>query len=284
MHSLSRAVATAIVALAVVAPAASAQTRGGLIGTTAHSRHFHARRHRRAAAPAQSIARTGMAVGVGGGLKDCGQTPEPDMQTVRVILYQDEPLQTFYACAQQATQTGAHLIVSVQYNPAWTITQDRAWFQSAINLYGPLHPYAMSVGNEEELWGSSTSGYVHVWNTVEPMIAQQLPATIRIAGEISPWGLHDLELEAQTGLRGAQVFAGHAYPDGDRGFNPAALAGIARIFHVQPWVTEGMCGPNAWMTYGCVSRQQLQADRISLGVDWYVSDQPTSPPSGTIAS
>lgn len=217
-----------------------------------------------------TIAARSMVVGTGGHINgNCTQPATGNI--VRTIVFVSGA-STYLPCAKNAVATGHKLLLGIQYYPGWTITQDRAWFRKVLKLFSPLHPYAISIGNEQELYDTNPADYVAVWRAVEPMVARADPSAIRVAGEIAPWGLPFLTQAAKLGLPGAQIFAGHVYPDHGRGFDPASLTALAQQYGVQAWATEGMCGPDAWKMYGCIPQSTLRADGIALGVNWYVTN------------
>lgn len=217
-------------------------------------------------------------LGAGGTYRGCSAAPESGMGFQRIILYWFEPLSTSEQCAENATAAGMQLIISVQYEDRWPMSTVVARFQQALALYASLHPYAISVGNEQEVpqqanlgVAQSPAGYAAVWQAVEPLIVSQDPSALRVAGEISPWGLNWFEQAVTDGLPGAQAYAAHPYPDSNSPWtaNSLAFVQLASEHHVQAWATEGMCGPGAWMVYGCQPRAVLAQDGFALAVEWY---------------
>ena len=83
-----------------------------------------------------------------------------------------------------------------------------------------------------------------MWRAVEPVVANLAPQAIRVAGEISPWGMRFL----------LRLCARVARRSGDRrtrlrrpyGFSlPQILAWNHRT-RLPLWVTEGLLGPGSW--------------------------------------
>ncbi|MGH3610625.1 MAG: hypothetical protein ACRDRD_21435, partial [Pseudonocardiaceae bacterium] len=278
VHLQRTVAALAAASILTAAPAARAaaphhhqqrERSAGIVGKlVAHEATPRTRAARTAETPTHPL------LGFGGGAYDgCSATPEPGMRFVRIILYRDTSLGLFEACAANAHQAGLRLIVSVQYNADWSMSQIEAWFRQALATYVPYRPYAISIGNEQELGqsGGSPESYHEVWDAVEPIVAATDPSAIRVAGEISPWGLAWFEQAAALGLPGAQAFAAHPYPDSQSPWasTPSAFVKFADVYHMPAWATEGMCGPGAWTRYGCLPESTFARDGFALAVEWY---------------
>jgi hypothetical protein len=205
---------------------------------------------------------------------DCSMLPPlPHVTAVRVNLAVYEPLVDELACATTVHSAGYRLLISVQYTNTWSLARDRRWFTAAAQMYAPLDPYSISVGNEQGLSrhhprSATPAHYDRVWRAVEPIIADHDPQALRVAGEITPWGLAWFRQVVIDGLPGAQVYSAHVYPV-TSGYSPRAFVALARTHHVRAWATEGMCGPDAWMRYGCRTRAAIRAEGFSLALEWY---------------
>lgn len=238
-------------------------TRSRALGSTAS---------RPPASPAPTTTAPAPVLGVGGAIPD-GCSDAAGATVARVILYRYTPENYALDCASAAVAAGMKLIVSVQYAAAWSPQQITTWFQTALDLYLPLHPYAVSIGNEEanpQDGSQSPAAYSATWKMLEPLLAQRDPRALRIAGEISPWGLDWFKQAVQDGLPGAQVYAAHPYPASTSPWasDPAQFVQIATAQGVPAWATEGMCGPDAWMVYGCQPESVLAAAGFQMAIDW----------------
>jgi hypothetical protein len=220
----------------------------------------------------------------------CQNLPLDGASSVRIIVaYYDEPSR-WMSCAQNTTAAGYRLLLTIQYANSWTIQQTAAHFEEVLTAFAPLHPYAVSIGNEQEgPWaggtGQSPAAYSQTWKVLEPIIASVTPNAIRVAGEISPWGFNFLRAAAADGLPGAQVYAAHVYPTA-YDLEPSAFTRFAAQHGVQAWATEGLCGPGAWTAYGCRTATELHADGFALASEWYetTGQQPASPPPAAAPS
>jgi hypothetical protein len=221
-----------------------------------------------------SMASGPTAVGMGNvGSLGCQNLPLQGDSLVRIVEgYTDDPAR-WLQCAQDAHQAGYRVALAVQYNNLWSIAQDRAWFSQIIGLYAP-YAWAVSIGNEQELGNAvaeTAQRYSQTWRALEPILAHVAPQAIRVAGEISPWGLNFLEAAARDGLPGAQAYSAHPYPVAGA-LDPAVFAQFAAANHVQAWATEGMCGPGALASLGCRSSSELHRDGYAAAFEWYVTD------------
>jgi hypothetical protein len=203
----------------------------------------------------------------------CTSLPLQGASVVRIVEgYTDDPAR-WLQCAQAAHQAGYRVALVVQYNNLWSITQDRAWFGQIVGLYAP-YVWAVSIGNEQELANAvaeTAQQYSLTWRALEPILVQVASRAIRVAGEISPWGLGFLEAAVRDGLPGAEAFSAHPYPVADA-LDPAVFARFAAASHVQAWATEGMCGPGALVSLGCRSSSELHHDGFGVGLEWYAAD------------
>jgi hypothetical protein len=90
-----------------------------------------------------------------------------------------------------------------------SVDQIAGEFRSMLAMYGP-YAWAVAVGNEQELnqGGTTEDGarYAAVLKAVEPIIATMAPHAIRVAGEVSPWGLAFLSEAVRGGLPGVQRY------------------------------------------------------------------------------
>lgn len=198
----------------------------------------------------------------------------PAGQVVRVVDGSTEAPDALVGCAEAAEQAGDRVELVIQWDAALTLRQTVRRFRQAVDAYPNV--WAVAVGNEQELpepQAMSPVSYARVWRAVEPVVARSDPAAVRVAGEISPWGLKWFAQAAAIGLPGVQAFSAHPYPDSGSPWaaNPAPFVRLAARYHVQAWATEGMCGPESWMRYGCLPAATLASDGFSVGVEWYAS-------------
>jgi hypothetical protein len=151
-------------------------------------------------------------------------------------------------CVQAAVASGIRVNFAINYSNRWSIARDVAYFKSVLGYYAP-YAWAVSVGNEQELRQGGVSEtaarYAAVWRAVEPVIAKLAPHAIRVAGEVSPWGLPYLRAIYSYGLPGAQALAVHAYATA-LGFNLGQVLSWEHSTRLPLWVTEGLAGPHAW--------------------------------------
>ena len=151
-------------------------------------------------------------------------------------------------CLQGAVAAGYKVHVAISYTNAWRKRQVVSYFRQVLGFYA-RYAWAISIGNEQELnqGGTKATGaqYAAVWRAVEPVVAHVAPHAIRVAGEISPWGINFLRAAWSAHLPGAQAVAAHAYKS-RFGFDLPKVVSWDRKTHLPLWVTEGLGGPGAW--------------------------------------
>ena len=148
-------------------------------------------------------------------------------------------------CIQAAVDAGFKVHLVIQYWNYFTIEQDVAFFQHVLGYYA-ASVWAVSVGNEQEgMGGASPAGYAAVWHAVEPVVAQLAPQAIRVAGEVTPWGVPFIQAAYAIGLPGVQAIAAHPY-DTDYCFTISTFLAWTRAIGLQAWFTEGLAGPGAF--------------------------------------
>jgi hypothetical protein len=176
-------------------------------------------------------------------------------------------------CIEAAYKAGFRIHVVIQVWSAWSPTQDAAFFSRVLPRYAP-YAWAVSVGNEQELKvnsmlhplkrsvGLTGRQYAAVWKAVEPIVARLAPHTIRVAGEISPWGLSYLRDALAAGLPGAQAIAVHPYrvPFGVR---ISAALSVARRARLPLWLTEGLSRPGAFALKLTVSERMMAGAAVA---------------------
>jgi len=197
-------------------------------------------------------------IGVGdipGCLRD-GADPTPYLreygaQILRVIIAptaRDGAYGSALPCIQAAYAAGYKIHLSIQYWNSWTPQQAADFYREELPRYAP-YLWAVSIGNEQELaqGGPSQTGqqYSTYWKALEPVVAQITPNAIRVAGEISPWGLHFLGAALLSGLPGAQAISAHPYAMPGCFPVPAVVA-LAHAAGLPLWFTEGLQGPSSW--------------------------------------
>lgn len=172
-------------------------------------------------------------------------------------------------CLASAEADGDSVVLDLQWPNSWSAAAVAAWAAPILSKYGS-GLVAVGIGNEQEIWQGDTYGipfsaYAAIWDSVEPLVAGYAPQAVRIAGEATPWMAGSYE----TVLPGEQALAIHPYPNMTPTPDPTPQAiAWAQANGLQVWATEGMCGPSAWASAGCISAAQLQADGYSLGIDW----------------
>lgn len=151
-------------------------------------------------------------------------------------------------CVQAAVATGYKVHVAISYSNTSPTRTVVAYFRQVLGFYG-RYAWAISIGNEQELLeGGATETpkrYAAVWRAVEPVVARLAPRAIRVAGEVSPWGLSFLRAAYASHLPGAQAISVHAYFS-PFGFSLPKVLTWVRTTHLALWVTEGLDGPGAW--------------------------------------
>jgi hypothetical protein len=151
-------------------------------------------------------------------------------------------------CVQAAVAAGYRVHIAIAYSNRWPNRTVVAYFKQVLASYAP-YAWAISIGNEQELLqgGASATGrrYAAVWRAAEPVVARLAPQAIRVAGEVSPWGLSFLRAAYASGLPGVQALSTHAYTS-RFGFDLPTVVAWARTTGLPLWVTEGLDGPGAW--------------------------------------
>ena len=150
-------------------------------------------------------------------------------------------------CIIDAVSAGYRVSLVIGYDNSWGDSDVLAYFQRMLNMYGQ-YAWAISIGNEQELnqdGVQSGAQYATTWGIVEPVLAAQYPQAIRVAGEISPWGIPFIESALAVGLPGAQALAGHPYAR-PHGFAPLDFAALAQQYGLQAWYSEGLAAPDSW--------------------------------------
>lgn len=175
----------------------------------------------------------------------------PNAQILRVIIAPGDRLGgngSALPCIKDAYAAGYKIHLAVQYWNSWTAQQAADFYRQTLPQYAP-YLWAVSIGNEQELgqWGPDQTGaqYSAYWRALEPIVARLAPNAIRVAGEISPWGLPFLKVALLYGLPGVQAIAAHPYAVA--GTFP--VFGIVRLCHALQlplWFTEGLQGPDSW--------------------------------------
>jgi hypothetical protein len=152
------------------------------------------------------------------------------------------------ACVRAAVAAGDRVQFAIAYNNRWPKRRVVSYFRHVLASYAP-YAWAISIGNEQELLhgGATATGarYAGVWRAVEPVVARLAPRAIRVAGEISPWGLSFLQVAYRSGLPGVQAISAHSYTS-RLGFNLPQVMAWVRTTRLPLWVTEGLDGPGAW--------------------------------------
>jgi hypothetical protein len=151
-------------------------------------------------------------------------------------------------CLRAAVGAGYRVHVAISYSNRWSKARIVGYFRRVLASYAP-YAWAISIGNEQELnqGGAKESGaqYAAVWRAVEPVVAHLAPHAIRVAGEISPWGINFLRAAYAARMPGVQAISAHAYKN-RWGFDLPSVVSWARATHQQLWITEGLGGPGAW--------------------------------------
>lgn len=150
-------------------------------------------------------------------------------------------------CVKAAKRQGYKVMVVFGWNSLWSPTQVRQFFSTELRYYGP-YLWAVGVGNEEEISPHVTgAGYSRDWKAVEPLLKRLAPHAIRVAGEISPWGLAYLQSALRAGLPGMQALAVHPYGYTWEFTIPQVLQ-LAHQYRVSLWSDEGVYeGPDSWL-------------------------------------
>lgn len=151
-------------------------------------------------------------------------------------------------CVRDAAAAGFRVNLAIQWWNPWRPQQVAAFTRSVLQIYAP-YLWAVSLGNEQELYadgrGMSGRGYAADWAAAEPVLAGLAPNALRVAGEISPWGLRFLADALRAGLTGVQALAGHPYSW--RGcFAVSHLQRLASAYRLPVWYTEGLRGRDSF--------------------------------------
>jgi hypothetical protein len=150
-------------------------------------------------------------------------------------------------CVSDAVAAGYRLSLVVGYDNSWSTNTIMEYFERVLDVYGQ-YAWAISIGNEQELNqdGVQTGAqYASTWRAVEPVLAREYPQAIRVAGEISPWGMPFLQAAFVIGLPGAQALAGHPYAR-PHGFAPIDFATLAQSYGLPAWYSEGLAAQDSW--------------------------------------
>jgi hypothetical protein len=150
-------------------------------------------------------------------------------------------------CISAARAEKYRVMVVIQWASWWPIKTDQWWFARELKLYG-RYASAVGVGNEQEIVPPNTkpAQYVRVWRAVEPIVKRMAPWSLRVGGEISPWGLDDLAQELRLGLPGIQAISVHPYKF-SFGYSVKQALQLARRYRLPLWCDEGLQeGPDSW--------------------------------------
>jgi hypothetical protein len=151
-------------------------------------------------------------------------------------------------CVRAAVAAGDKVHVAIGYGNRWSTGTVVSYFKRVLASYA-RYAWAISIGGEQELTqggGKSTGArYSATWRAVEPVVARLAPHAIRVAGEISPWGIQFLSAAYTSGLPGAQAIAVHGY-FARYGFSLPQIMAWNRRTRLPLWITEGLLGPGSW--------------------------------------
>ena len=170
-------------------------------------------------------------------------------------------------CVQAATAAGFRVMISIQWWSVMTQDQTVAYFERQLQTYGP-YAYAIGVGNEQDLDAVTPEDYSWVWRAVQPLIAADAPGAVRVAGEISPWGLSWLQQAWRDGLPGAQALAFHPYTTVPSGPDPFSDAVWAHSVGMPMWTTEGLDAPGAWSSQRVIPRPLEDFIGVRVAFAW----------------
>jgi hypothetical protein len=170
-------------------------------------------------------------------------------------------------CVQAAVAAGFRVMISIQWWSVWTQDQTIAYFARQLETYGP-YAYAISVGNEQDLDAVTPEDYSQVWIAVQPLITAYAPGAVRVAGEISPWGLSWLQQAWLDGLPGAQALAFHPYTTVPSSPDPFTDAVWAQSVGLPAWATEGLDVPGAWSSEQVFPRPLGDFVGVSVAFAW----------------
>jgi hypothetical protein len=212
--------------------------------------------HARKAKPAHGRAALPALIGVGnvhgcmfGWTTGLGVLPTYHASVLRIVV---DPLHGADGqagpCLAAAVAAGYKVHLAIGYSNAASVPEIVAYFRHVLAAYAP-YAWAISIGNEQELnqGGAKDTArqYAAVWRAVEPLVAGSAPRAIRVAGEISPWGIGFLRSAYAAHLPGVQAIAAHAYRS-RFGFDLPNVLTWVRTTHLPLWITEGLGGPGAW--------------------------------------
>jgi hypothetical protein len=187
------------------------------------------------------------------GCVETGSNPVPYLevyaaQILRVVISPGSGTEgEAIPCIVDAVSAGYKVSLVIGYDNSWSDRDVLAYFQRMLGMYGQF-AWAISIGNEQELNQDGTqtgAQYATIWGIVEPMVAAQYPHAIRVAGEISPWGIPFVQSALALGLPGAQALAGHPYAR-PHSFAPLEFATLAEEYGLQAWYSEGLDGQDSW--------------------------------------
>lgn len=217
-----------------------------------------------AAAPAAPLPRLIAAGNLPGCLEGTLKNPAPLMRSfhatiLRVVVSPSWPGNLgggargqALPCLKAARREGYKVMLVIEWNGAWSPGRVRQLFSRVLRTYG-TYLWAVGVGNEEEITEEEMSphltgsGYSRDWKAVEPLLKRMVPHAIRVAGEISPWGLAYLEAALRAGLPGMQALAVHPYGYAWE-FTIQQVLALADRYRVPLWCDEGVYeGPNSWL-------------------------------------
>lgn len=247
---IARAWTLVLAALLVTAGCADAES--------VHAKHPKVRRQRHATQNrhVERPAAGGAVIGVGdvpgcvwGSPRHLGLLAPYHARVLRVVIDPHHgPDGQALGCVQAAVAAGLRVHFAIEYSNRWPIAHDVAYFRRVLAYYAP-YAWAISIGNEQELAttgvSESAARYAAVWRAVEPVVARLAPHAVRVAGEVSPWGLPFLRAIYSQRLRGAQALSVHAYST-RLGFALNDVLSWERATRLPLWVTEGLAGPHAW--------------------------------------
>lgn len=194
-----------------------------------------------------------IAVGNVPGCVSAGTDPVPYLQRygaqiLRLVVSPDIAAESAaLSCVIDAVSAGYRLSLVIEYGNDWGTSEVLQYFEGILDMYGS-YAWAISIGNEQELnrdgWQTGAQ-YAAIWRAVEPVVAAEYPQAIRVAGEISPWGMQFIQSALAIGLPGAEAVAGHPYAR-PHGFAPVDFAGLAQEYGLQVWYSEGLAAQDSW--------------------------------------
>ena len=147
---------------------------------------------------------------------------------MRLILSpQDGQVGAGIGCISYAHSAGFKVYISLQFNNRWSGAQVASYFRRVLPRYAPFL-WAVGVGNEQDVtsptgYGQGTGslsghgrtvgqGYRAIWDAVEPVLVKLVPHAIRVYGEFSPWSFVATKQGFASGRPpGVQAIAAHCY-------------------------------------------------------------------------